>query len=104
MLPESGGFLEAIPLTAFVALSLINSGFADTEVVKKGIQFLKRTQRLDGGWPIDVDLSTWVTSLSVKAYRITSYNVCYTKLLRATRIAPPKSSNFSVSVVFPASG
>ncbi|MCG6185860.1 prenyltransferase/squalene oxidase repeat-containing protein [Maribellus maritimus] len=69
MLPESGGFLEAIPLTAFVALSLINSGFAETEVVKKGIQFLKRTQREDGGWPIDVDLSTWVTSLSVKAYR-----------------------------------
>jgi len=69
MLPESGGFLEAIPLTAFVALSLINSGFADTEVVKKGIQFLKRTQREDGGWPIDVDLSTWITSLSVKAYR-----------------------------------
>lgn len=69
MLPESGGYLEAIPLTAFVALSLINSGFADTEVVKKGIQFLKRTQREDGGWPIDVDLSTWVTSLAVKAYR-----------------------------------
>ena len=69
MLPESGGFLEAIPLTAFVALSLINSGFAETEVVKKGIRFLKRTQREDGGWPIDVDLSTWVTSLLVKAYR-----------------------------------
>ena len=69
MLPESGGFLEAIPLTAFVALSLINSGFAETEVVKKGIQFLKRTQREDGGWPIDVDLSTWVTSLSVKAFQ-----------------------------------
>ncbi|MCE4565465.1 squalene--hopene cyclase [Maribellus sp. CM-23] len=69
MLPESGGFLEAVPLTAFVALSLINSGFADTEVVRKGVQFLKRTQREDGGWPIDVDLSTWVTSLSVKAFR-----------------------------------
>jgi prenyltransferase beta subunit len=69
MLPESGGFLEAIPLTAFVVLSLINSGFTETKVVKKGIQFLKCTQRDDGGWPIDVDLSTWVTSLSVKAYR-----------------------------------
>ncbi len=69
MLPESGGFLEAIPLTAFVALSLINSGFAETEVVKKGIMFLKRAQRKDGGWPIDVDLSSWVTSLSVKAFR-----------------------------------
>ncbi len=69
MLPESGGYLEAIPLTAFVALSLLNSGFAKTEVVKKGIRFLKNTQHKDGGWPIDVDLSTWVTSLSVKAFR-----------------------------------
>ncbi|WP_372948342.1 prenyltransferase/squalene oxidase repeat-containing protein [Mariniphaga sp.] len=69
MLPESGGFLEAVPLTAFVALSLINAGYGETEIVKKGIGFLKSTQRKDGGWPIDVDLSTWVTSLSVKAFR-----------------------------------
>lgn len=77
MLPESGGYLEAIPLTAFVSLSLINSGLADSKVVKKGIEFLKRTQRKDGGWPIDVDLSTWVTSLSVKAYR-SKLNGCLT--------------------------
>ncbi|VAW16797.1 Terpene biosynthesis [hydrothermal vent metagenome] len=69
MLPESGGFLEAIPLTAFVSLSLINAGYKETTVVRKGIEFLKTTQRKDGSWPIDVDLSTWVTSLSVKAFR-----------------------------------
>jgi squalene-hopene/tetraprenyl-beta-curcumene cyclase len=69
MLPESGGFLEAIPLTGFVSLSLINAGYADLEVVRKGIRFLKSSQREDGSWPIDVDLSTWVTSLSVKALR-----------------------------------
>ena len=67
MLPESGGYLEAIPLTAFVCLSLLNSGFGDTEVVQKGMDFLRSTQRDDGSWPIDVDLSTWVTTLSVKA-------------------------------------
>ncbi|WP_321368046.1 prenyltransferase/squalene oxidase repeat-containing protein [uncultured Draconibacterium sp.] len=66
-LPESGGFLEAIPLTAFVALSLINAGLRDSVVVDKGIAFLKRTQREDGSWPIDIDLSTWVTTLSIKA-------------------------------------
>lgn len=66
-MPESGGFLEAIPLTAFVSLSLSNAGYGDMEVVTKGISFLKRMQREDGGFPIDVDLSTWVTSLSVKA-------------------------------------
>jgi len=66
-MPASGGFLEAIPLTAFVSLSLINAGYGHLEVVDKGIAFLKRTQRKNGGWPIDVDLSTWVTTLSIKA-------------------------------------
>ncbi len=65
-MPASGGFLEAIPLTAFVSLSLINAGYKNSEVVKKGIGFLKRAQSKDGGLPIDVDLSTWVTTLSIK--------------------------------------
>lgn len=69
MLPESGGFLEAIPLTAFVSLSLIHAGYKDSDVVRKGIGFLKKTQREDGGWPIDVDLSTWVTTLGIKSLR-----------------------------------
>lgn len=67
MLPESGGFLEAIPLTGFVCMCLISSGMQDNEVVSKGIGFLKGQQRLDGSWPIDTDLSTWVTTLSIKS-------------------------------------
>ena len=67
--PKSGGYLEAIPLTAFVCLCLVESGFQDLEVVRDGIAFLKRTQREDGSWPIDVDLSTWVTTLAVKSLR-----------------------------------
>ena len=35
LIPESGGFLEAIPLTAFVLLSLIGAGYSDLNVVKK---------------------------------------------------------------------
>ncbi len=66
-MPQSGGFLEAVPLTAFVLLSLINAGHKENKLVEKGIGFLKRMQRDDGGFPIDVDLSTWVTSLSIKA-------------------------------------
>ena len=69
ILPESGGFLEASPLTAFVSISLINAGFGESKVVKSGIQFLKSTQREDGSWPIDVNLSSWVTSLAVKGFR-----------------------------------
>lgn len=69
LMPPSGGFLEAIPLTAFVCLSLVEGGFRNELVVQQGIAFLKGTQRKDGSWPIDVDLSTWVSSLSVKALR-----------------------------------
>jgi squalene-hopene/tetraprenyl-beta-curcumene cyclase len=67
--PESGGYLEAIPLTAFVCLCLIESGYRDLEVVHEGMAFLKRSQREDGSWPIDIDLSTWVSSLAVKSLR-----------------------------------
>ncbi|HAX93493.1 MAG TPA: squalene--hopene cyclase [Bacteroidales bacterium] len=67
LLPESGGFLEAIPLTGFVAMCLIECGETENLTVKKGLGFLRNQQRGDGGWPIDTDLSTWVTTLSIKA-------------------------------------
>jgi squalene-hopene/tetraprenyl-beta-curcumene cyclase len=67
MMPGSGGFLEAIPLTAFVSMCLVQSGFADHAVVKGGMDFLRRLQRADGSWPIDTDLANWVTTLSIKA-------------------------------------
>jgi len=67
IVPESGGFLEAIPLTAFVAICLISSGLSDNLVVVKGLTFLRNKQRPDGSWPIDTDLSTWVTTSSIKA-------------------------------------
>jgi len=67
MMPDSGGFLEAIPLTAFVSLCLISAGFSGNRVVEKGIGFLKKQQNPDGSWPIDSNLSTWVTTLSIKS-------------------------------------
>jgi prenyltransferase beta subunit len=67
MVPESGGFLEAIPLTGFVAMCLLASGEKENQIVSKGLGFLRDQQRSDGSWPIDSDLSTWVTTLSVKA-------------------------------------
>jgi len=67
IVPESGGFLEAIPLTAFVAMCLVSSGLSDNRVVSKGLAFLRKLQRPDGSWPIDTDLSTWVTTSGVKA-------------------------------------
>jgi squalene-hopene/tetraprenyl-beta-curcumene cyclase len=68
ILPESGGFLEAIPLTAFVNICLNHSGFNNSVVVNKGINFLVNQQRNNGSWPIDTHLSMWVSTLSIKAF------------------------------------
>lgn len=65
--PNDGGFLEAAPLTAFVALCLTGAGLGDHSVTEKAMAFLKATVRKDGSWPIDTDLSNWVTTLCVKA-------------------------------------
>jgi squalene-hopene/tetraprenyl-beta-curcumene cyclase len=67
MQPASGGYLEAVPLTAFVAMSLIETGYTTHPIVANGIRFLRQSVRPDGSWPIDTNLSTWVTSLSVNA-------------------------------------
>jgi squalene-hopene/tetraprenyl-beta-curcumene cyclase len=65
--PSSGGFLEATPLTSFVTMSLAGSGRAEHPVVKRGVEFLLASARADGSWPIDTNLSTWVTTLAVNA-------------------------------------
>ena len=65
--PSNGGFLEATPLTAFVAMALHQAIGAQSEVYQKARQFLISSQRGDGSWPIDTNLSTWVTSLAVHA-------------------------------------
>jgi squalene-hopene/tetraprenyl-beta-curcumene cyclase len=67
MQPDSGGYLEATPLTSFVVMSLAGTGRADHPVVRRGVEFLVRSVRSDGSWPIDTNLATWVTTLSVNA-------------------------------------
>lgn len=92
MQPDSGGYLEATPLTAFVVMSLLEvsdegehakDGLAETtvqpnqrttsidarrkQVIQRGLEFLERSMDIEGSWPIDTNLATWVTSLSVSA-------------------------------------
>ncbi|NLS95219.1 MAG: squalene--hopene cyclase [Planctomycetaceae bacterium] len=67
MQPESGGFLEATPLTSFVVMSLAGIGRADHPIVRRGVQFLIDSAGEDGSWPIDTNLATWVTTLSINA-------------------------------------
>jgi squalene-hopene/tetraprenyl-beta-curcumene cyclase len=80
--PANGGFLEAAPLTAFVTMSLAAcstaapgcetdsrvDGLPLNDVIQKGADFLIRSIRPDGSWPIDTDLATWLTTLSINAF------------------------------------
>ena len=68
--PENGGFLEAVPLTSFVVMALAATGKKNDIVVKNGLRFLFDSVRTDGSWPIDTNLATWVTTLSINALAI----------------------------------
>ena len=92
--PPNGGFLEATPLTSFVTMSLAAMGLHDHPVAQKGIEFIVKSARREVGWdqrsagppsdtsggpaleaslshptswPIDTNLATWVTTLSINA-------------------------------------
>ena len=65
--PSNGGFLEAAPLTSFVTMSLAGMGLSDHRVARQGVSFLIDSVREDGSWPIDTNLATWLTTLSVNA-------------------------------------
>lgn len=67
--PDNGGFLEAVPLTSFVALSLRAAGYDRHPVLSKALRFLEASVRADGSWPIDTNLATWLTTLSINALR-----------------------------------
>ncbi len=63
--PANGGFLEAVPLTGFVAMSLRAVGLGDQPTARRCAEFLLAAQRADGSWPIDSNLATWLSTLGV---------------------------------------
>ena len=65
--PSSGGYLEATPLTSFVTMALAGAGEKGHPCVADAVAFLKTSMREDGSWPIDTNLATWGTTLSIKA-------------------------------------
>jgi squalene-hopene/tetraprenyl-beta-curcumene cyclase len=67
MQPQSGGYLEATPLTSFVVMSLAATERGEHQVSRRGLEFLRNSMNEDGSWPIDTNLATWVTSLSMNA-------------------------------------
>ena len=65
--PPNGGFLEAAPLTSFVTMTLVAAGHGQHAVAARSAAFLRRSARADGSWPIDTNLATWLTTLSIHA-------------------------------------
>ena len=65
--PKNGGFLEAIPLTSFVAMGLLPLFGRNHPVAAKCLMFIRQLQHSDGSWPIDANLSVWLTTSAVAA-------------------------------------
>ena len=84
--PQNGGFLEATPLTSFVTMALGASGQKSHPVVAKAVDFLRASVAKDGSWRIDTNLSTWVTTLSVKALAVNGSGNLRTKIKFPQRI------------------
>lgn len=104
MQPESGGYLEATPLTSFVLLSLASIGQANSPVCQSAIRFLEDSMSPEGSWPIDTNLATWVTSLTTTNY----YSASREKGARDLRnsnsfsteqVSAPNSGSFDHDVV-----
>ncbi len=74
MQPAGGGFLEATPLTSFVVMSLASIGQQQHPVCVRGLDFLMRSVRPDGSWPIDTNLATWLTTLSINSLAAAGMN------------------------------
>ncbi|MEL7264295.1 MAG: hypothetical protein AAFP69_05725, partial [Planctomycetota bacterium] len=75
MQPQSGGYLEATPLTSFVLMSLAVTNRTDHPVALDAIRFLHHSIRDDGCWPIDTNLATWATSLAIGALDASEPNI-----------------------------
>jgi squalene-hopene/tetraprenyl-beta-curcumene cyclase len=63
----NGSFVETMPLTSFVVMSLASMGHADHAIVRQGVEFLLSSVQSDGSWPIHTNLSVWNTALALNA-------------------------------------
>jgi squalene-hopene/tetraprenyl-beta-curcumene cyclase len=90
--PSSGGFLEAVPLTSFVTMSLLPLYGHTHPVARKGLEFLRAAAREDGSWPIDTNLSVWVTTAAVAALSETAMGDTSIPAPRSPLLAPSPRS------------
>jgi len=71
--PASGGFLEATPITAFCLIGLKAAGRGDHPIAQNARKFLLDTQRDDGSWPVEVNLSIWNTTRAIDALAVSGW-------------------------------
>ncbi|MCU0721523.1 MAG: squalene--hopene cyclase [Pirellula sp.] len=104
MQPESGGYLEATPLTSFVLMSLASIGQANSPVCQNAVRFLEDSMSPEGSWPIDTNLATWVTSLTTTNYysasleKVSQYSNDAT-FFDSEQSGAPKSGSLDLEVV-----
>jgi squalene-hopene/tetraprenyl-beta-curcumene cyclase len=99
MQPDSGGYLEAVPLTSFVLMSLAAIGKGELSVAQNCIRFLIDSRLNDGSWPIDTNLATWLTSLSVVALKRRTRKPLTVTITR--RVGPSSQASSFVGVHSP---
>jgi squalene-hopene/tetraprenyl-beta-curcumene cyclase len=64
---EDGSFLQTIPLTAFVVMSLASVGYQHHQIVHRGVEFLFSSMRADASWPIVPNLAVRNTTLAINS-------------------------------------
>ncbi|HKV85764.1 MAG TPA: prenyltransferase/squalene oxidase repeat-containing protein [Ktedonobacterales bacterium] len=64
----NGSFEESAFLTSVIITCMTASGHSDLPWLPAAIRFVAASQREDGGWPIDRDLETFDTDMSVFAF------------------------------------
>ncbi|TFH14097.1 MAG: squalene--hopene cyclase [Lentisphaerales bacterium] len=84
MQPSHGGYQDSVVLTGFIVMGLCGAGHAAHPIVKKGAAFIASHIREDGSWPIDTNVATWLTSLSIRALHSTRYGIPLTNPQRAS--------------------
>ena len=60
-----GSFVDSIPITSFVVMSLASIGCQDHPVVQRGVEFLLSSLQADASWRTENNLAVWNTTLAV---------------------------------------
>ena len=62
---SDGSFVDSIPITSFVVMSLASIGCQDRPVVQRGVEFLLSSLQPDASWRAENNLAVWNTTLAV---------------------------------------